>query len=281
MTASTIFAPRPPSGFLRARPALLILAACAAAGIRSHTADAQLRGQNALEHVHDVEQQPVVDSLDLESVEQLIVERTNDFRADHGLAALEVDSQLGGAAEDFARFMASTDEYSHTADGRHPEERVKEHGYSYCIVAENIAYAYRSSGFTNPSLAEEFTQGWIDSPPHRKNMLDAAITDIGVGVARSDETGYYYAVQEFGLPKTAAVAFDVTNDSSRTVRYKLGEQSYSLSPGYSRTHIECRLSRLEFSFGRRAKAGETSFTPAGRDSFVITGDGRSLSVSKR
>jgi uncharacterized protein YkwD len=264
------------SGFVRARRAVLILAAYAAANIASHTASAQLR-----EHVHDVGGQPGADSLDLEAVEKLIVGRTNAFRADHGLAALEVDAQLRAAADDFARFMALTDEYSHTADGRHPEERVKQHGYTFCIVAENIAYAYRSSGFSDPSLAEEFAQGWINSPPHRKNMLDAAVTDIGVGIARSEKTGHYYAVQEFALPRTAAIAFDVSNDSSRTVRYELGEQSYSLSPGYSRTHTECRVSRLEFSLGRRAKSGSTSFAPGGGDRFVVAGDKRSLSVSKR
>lgn len=39
---------------------------------------------------------------------------------------------------------------------------------AYCIVSENIAHQYNSLGFTTEELAEQFVQGWKNSPGHRK-----------------------------------------------------------------------------------------------------------------
>ena len=91
--------------------------------------------------------------------------------------------------------MAATDMYGHEADGRQPWDRVRTQGYDYCEVAENIAYAWRTNGFSPEQLVNEFVQGWEHSPEHRKNMLNPDLTEIGVAVARSPDTGLYYAVQ--------------------------------------------------------------------------------------
>jgi hypothetical protein len=37
-------------------------------------------------------------------------------------------------------------------------EWAKQHGYVPCIISENIAYQYRTSGFTDEELAREFFQ---------------------------------------------------------------------------------------------------------------------------
>lgn len=51
-------------------------------------------------------------------------------------------------------------------------------------------------------LASRYFEGWKKSPGHRRNMLEASVTDTAVAVARSARTGRYYAVQLFG--RTAA-----------------------------------------------------------------------------
>lgn len=212
----------------------------------------------------------------------MIVSETNDFRAAHDRKTVNLDRRLTGTAQDFADFMARTGHYGHTADGKRPAERVKLHGYEYCIVAENIAYAYRSSGFSAQVLTDTLVQGWIQSAPHRENLLDEGVTEIGAGVARSAKTGYYYAVQDFARPLSAAIRFSVANHGSRPIHYRLGDRSYALAPAATRTHAACRPVELQFSATRRgAPPGSGTFRPANGDRFIATQAGRKLAVEKR
>lgn len=103
---------------------------------------------------------------------KLIVQKTNDLRQEEGLPTVELNAQLSETARYFAEYMAKTNKYGHTADGKRPFQRATQFGYDYCIVTENIAYQYNSEGFSTGELAEQFFQGWAHSPGHRKNMLD-------------------------------------------------------------------------------------------------------------
>lgn len=139
--------------------------------------------------------------VDLPAVEKLVVDATNAFRGQEGLDSVRPDRALAKAAQDFADYMARTDRYGHTADGRNPADRARGQGYGYCLLAENIAYQYNSAGFRTAELARGFVEGWKHSPGHRKNMLEPAVTDTAVAVAHSEKSGRYYAVQMFGQPK--------------------------------------------------------------------------------
>jgi uncharacterized protein YkwD len=140
---------------------------------------------------------------DLDRVERLVVEATNDFRRAQGRSPLERHGKLAAAAERFAKFMAATGKFSHEADGRKPRERVVEQGYRYCMVAENISYQYSSAGLETRELASRLVEGWKRSPGHRANMLDGVAVHTAVAVARSATTGYFYAVQLFGSPRAS------------------------------------------------------------------------------
>src|SRR5262249_14670175 len=146
----------------------------------------------------------------------------------------------------FADYMASNDKYGHAADGEQPSDRAKKHGYAFCVIAENIAYEYKSTGFTTEELAKGFVEGWKNSPEHRKNMLDRDVTEIGVAIARSQKTGYYYAVQMFGRPESDQIKFQIINRSGVAVKYELAGEKFSLPPDYSRTHSQCRSGELTF-----------------------------------
>src|SRR5207248_10434675 len=135
---------------------------------------------------------------DLAEVEKLVVSYSNEFRKHQGRRPLKVNDKLGKAAHDFADFMARTDKFSHTADGKQPSQRVSESGYAWCAVAENIAWEYNSEGFTTERLARELVEGWKHSPEHRRNLLDPDVTEIGVAVAFGKASGRYYGVQDFG-----------------------------------------------------------------------------------
>ena len=98
-------------------------------------------------------------------------------------------------------------------------------------------------------------------------MLNPHVTQTGVAVARSEETGRYYAVQMFGRPRSAQIEFQIVNESQATVRYKLGDSTYRLPTRYTRTHLRCRPTELIF---RRPQAKHVRFQPEDGDTFVIS-----------
>ncbi|TWU15559.1 Cysteine-rich secretory protein family protein [Allorhodopirellula heiligendammensis] len=156
---------------------------------------------------------PPTDTLVAE-VEKAIFKETNQFRDKHDLPSLSKSAELTKAASKFATFMAESGKYGHRADGSTPAKRAKAAGYQYCVVRENIAYRTNTGEVTAESLTRVFVPGWIDSPPHRKNMLAEHVTETGIAVATSDEETYY-AVVLFGRPKSATIELTITNESGQ------------------------------------------------------------------
>lgn len=213
---------------------------------------------------------------DLKSVVKQIVQKTNGFRKEEGRSKLEVDATLTKTAEAFARYMAKTDRYGHTADGSKHAERARKQGYDYCLVLENIAYQYQSKGFTSDELAKGYFEGWKKSPGHRKNMLDPDVTQTGVAVARSQKTGYYYAVQLFGRPKSQAIKFQVANRSRGVVNYTVDGQDYKLTRNVTRTHTHCRQPEVSITV---ADDKTKKIKPATGDRLVVTGGKGAMQVT--
>lgn len=200
-----------------------------------------------------------------------MVERTNAFRRARGLEPVAAQGELESAARDFARFMARTGKYGHGADGRRPPQRAEAAGYDYCLVAENIAYQYRSSGFESPSvLAQTLVEGWKNSPEHRENMLLAAATETGTGIAQGDD-GRQFAVQMFGRPRSAAIRFSVENRSEQPVKYTAGERDYTVAPRVTRTHTVCQ--RPELSIDVPGKGEPFSAQPKDGERYTVTARG--------
>jgi uncharacterized protein YkwD len=189
----------------------------------------------------------------------MVIKATNSFREEKQLQSVTTDEQLRATAQKFADFMASTDKYGHHADGRTAAERATGQGYELCLIAENIAYQYNSEGFSVEALAKGFVEGWKESPGHRRNMLEPAATETGVAIARGDESGIYYAVQLFGRPKSAQIAFQVRNQSETSLTYEVGERSFTLPSGYTREHRQCTQATLKFSPDKESGERTRSF----------------------
>lgn len=202
-----------------------------------------------------------------------IVQQTNAFRTANKESKVEVSPKLSEAATEFARYMAQTDRYGHEADGNPPQGRAEKHGYKYCLIAENIAYVFDSAGFSTDRLADQFVNGWKNSPPHRRNMLDSDVVNIGVGVAQSSDTGVFYAVQMFGRPQSMRFEFSVANETERTVAYRLGTTEFTLPPRYVRTHERCRSADLRFAtnddFAPTSTIAEHSFRPKNGSRYTV------------
>ena len=160
--------------------------------------------------------------------------------------------------------MARTGKYGHSADGTEPAARAKRFGYDYCIVAENIAQLFRSDGMATSELATRLFNGWQDSPEHRKNMLEPHVTESAVAVARSPQTGRYYAVQLFGRPASQSAEFKVANRAGSPLHTRLTARRFSCPPRATSTHRVCKPATLEFR-------GKT-LQPADGQQLVIVND---------
>ena len=216
---------------------------------------------------------------DLPEAVKRIVAQTNEFRKAEGRPAVEVNPKLTETARYFADFMARTDKYGHTADDSRPADRAKKHGYDYCLVSDNIAYQFNTEGFATKDLAEGYFTGWKESPGHRKNMLDPDVTETGVAVARSDKTGYFYAVQMFGRPKSKAIEFRIANKSDAAVEYTIGDRTFPLLPRYTRTHTSCRPSDVKMKWPDEVDG--PTVRPANGDRYtVVSGDSGKLTLKK-
>ncbi len=220
---------------------------------------------------------------DLSAVAKEIVAKTNAFRQEEKRPVVAINSKLVKTAEYFAKFMAQTNKFAHNADGNQPADRVKKFGYEYCLVAENIAYEYDSSGFTSDELAKKFFEGWKKSAGHRKNMLDPDVTETGVAVAQSEETHYFYAVQVFSRPKSMSITFQITNEADKVVHYELDGEAFSLPPEFTRTHERCRPG--EFTLNPPDDAKESTndrktWRPTNGEHFFIRKENGSYEVKR-
>jgi uncharacterized protein YkwD len=122
-----------------------------------------------------------------------LVEAHNRERAKEKLPPLRANPLLAAAARDHAHDMAEHKKLRHEgSDGSGPAQRVKRHGYRYQEVGENVA--------DGQTTVEEAMRSWMNSPPHRKNIL-GDFTEIGAAVAQAqdaDKTNYWCV--NFGRP---------------------------------------------------------------------------------
>jgi uncharacterized protein YkwD len=116
-----------------------------------------------------------------------VIARTNAYRAANGCAVLTVNVILMDTAQGHSQEMALRDYVGHnSADGTSPWDRIKAAGYTYQLVAENIAW-----GAASP---EQVVDAWFyemaPNDAHRKNILNCELHEIGVG--------YYYLANDPG-----------------------------------------------------------------------------------
>jgi uncharacterized protein YkwD len=221
----------------------------------------------------------------LERAEDEIFRLTNEFREQHERSPLKWNKQLQKAAAYFAAYMARTDKFGHEADGNKPADRITAFNYDYCIEAENIAYQMKSNGFGTDELARKLFNSWKNSPPHRENMLDADLTEIGIAIGYSPESKRYYAAQEFGRPKSAAIHFEVTNRTEDTLHYTVKPigrqvdqpQPTELPPGWKMSHSRCRPSTIDWEWTKE----DDRVAVKDRQALVISKTGTAYKVEEQ
>ncbi len=119
--------------------------------------------------------------------ERQLFEALNRERAAQGLTALHWDAALFKAARQHALRMADLNMLEHQLPSEpNLERRLAETGAHFSAIAENIAFG------RDPQTIHK---GWMDSPGHRKNILDPRLTSVGIAAVHG--TGGLFAVQDF------------------------------------------------------------------------------------
>lgn len=116
----------------------------------------------------------------------------NEARRQFDLLPLTNVAPLNAAAQNHAADMAAYGFTAHTgSDGSTPEERYIGQQYPGGYAGETTAW-----GFEEARQAVEF---WVNSPSHRRILLNAAATDVGVGFyADYNAPNVWYWTAEFG-----------------------------------------------------------------------------------
>ncbi|MEM9213447.1 MAG: CAP domain-containing protein [Cyanobacteria bacterium P01_F01_bin.150] len=127
-----------------------------------------------------------------------VLELTNVERRNKGLSGLTLNQRLNSAAQTQSKGLAEGDVFSHTSGPTGTlAERLQDKGYDYAAAGENIA--------AGQSSAKQVVREWMESPSHRKNILDPDFTELGVGYFfLENDTGNinynHYWTQNFGTP---------------------------------------------------------------------------------
>ena len=127
------------------------------------------------------------------SPESMLLDAANHSRAAAGLPPLQWDAALAAAARQHAQRMAQHNTISHQFPGELPlQQRAMQTGARFSLIAENVA--------EGPTVLGLHSQ-WMNSPPHRANLLDRELNAVGIAVVQSG--GQLFAAEDF----SAAVAF--------------------------------------------------------------------------
>src|SRR5262249_989062 len=121
------------------------------------------------------------------SAEQMLYDAVNRERAALGLEQLQWDTALANAARLHTSLLAANDTLSHRFNGEADlQTRLRMAGANFRLVAENVAQA--------PDV-QSLHIAWMNSPPHRANILDPQVNAIGIAIERRGEQ--YFATQDF------------------------------------------------------------------------------------
>ncbi|HYG62794.1 MAG TPA: CAP domain-containing protein [Thermoanaerobaculia bacterium] len=104
-----------------------------------------------------------------------MLSRVNDIRRQSGLPALALNPLLDRLSQAQAEDMLVRSYYAHQSpEGLGPSDRARAAGYR-AGIGENIAEQRFS--------VDDVLKAWLDSPGHRRNILDPGCREMGLGLA--------------------------------------------------------------------------------------------------
>jgi uncharacterized protein YkwD len=153
----------------------------------------------------------VAPQADLIAVSKLVIEGINNARAQRGLPLLKSDVALTRLANDRSADMIARNYFNHydPETGQEPLLRYLQAAkIPYRYAGENIAEIRNDAGwvpawltiaarYNANDLANEFVNGWLNSPEHRANIFGANYRRTGVALAVSGDGRRIVATQAF------------------------------------------------------------------------------------
>ncbi len=123
-----------------------------------------------------------------------IIDLTNEERLNNGLSDVSENQLLTQAAYNKGNDILINQKFQHTIDNKKFSSWIKESGYTYSYVGENLAIDFVTS--------EGAMKAWLKSLTHKKNILNEYFKEIGVAVIEGKFKGNntVLIVQIFGSP---------------------------------------------------------------------------------
>jgi uncharacterized protein YkwD len=131
-------------------------------------------------------------ALKLSALEKEVLDLINAERKKEDLKPLKAQKILMKLARDHAANMARQNRMNHVLDDKNPKDRIDASGYKYRSFGENVAEGQRT--------AKAVVKEWMDSPIHKKNILNPRFTEIGIGMAKNRK-GVPFHCQVFARPR--------------------------------------------------------------------------------
>lgn len=135
----------------------------------------------------------------------LVRMKIQKIRSQYKLDTFHFDPKIDSIAQYHALAMAKYSFFNHSNPHnkkmKEMRNRFEHFRYKFQACGENIAMqSYSGQTISNEEVAEQFIQQWINSAPHKKNLLNPIYKDMSVAVAvrQKSNTIEYYAVQNFG-----------------------------------------------------------------------------------
>ncbi len=117
-------------------------------------------------------------------VELEVLRLVNIERAKEGLSPLKLGKELTVVAKLKSKDMSDNNYFDHISPTYgSPFEMMKQFGIKYNTAGENIAMGYPS--------AESVMIGWMNSPGHKANILEARFGTLGVGYIIKNGVPYW------------------------------------------------------------------------------------------
>lgn len=127
---------------------------------------------------------------DLYFLERTLFELINEERQKHGLHLVGYSPDLSQLARKHSQDMASRGRISHaSSNGKSYMERLVDEGFYFIAIGENVA-------FSNAFQPELIHKKLMESPGHRKNILDPNFDQAGIGAVVKKNKGYF-VTQDF------------------------------------------------------------------------------------
>ena len=129
----------------------------------------------------------------IQSFEAAVYNKANEERVKHGLPELAWASDIAEVARRHSEDMAVKGYFAHVNQEEETvSARLEKAGVVFVVSAENL---FMSNAFTE--IADKSVRGWMNSPSHRDNLLNADVTDTGVGIHKAPKGRDYYITQIF------------------------------------------------------------------------------------